>query len=87
MKAKMSKSVSSLLFSVIIIATAAELDTAKIDSISGLKGKLNSEEGVCKISQPRNDPKIIVDNREMLPFMGLSHTIAIHQCAAELPNV
>jgi hypothetical protein len=73
MKAKMSKIVSSfLLCATVTAAGAAELDSAKIDSITGLKGKLNSEEGVYKVSQPRTDLKITVDNWEMPPFMGLT---------------
>jgi hypothetical protein len=73
MKAQMSKIVSSLLLCGAVTATgAAELDIAKIDSITGLKGKLNSEEGVYKVSQPRTDLKISVDNWEMPPFMGLT---------------
>jgi hypothetical protein len=63
---------SFLLCTAVATARGAELDTAKIDSITGLKGKLNSEEGVYKVSQPRNDMKITVDNWEMPPFMGLT---------------
>jgi hypothetical protein len=73
MKAKMSKIVSSLLVcSTVAVAGAADLDTAKIDSLTGLKGKLNADEGVYKVSQPRTDLKISVDNWEMPPFMGLT---------------
>jgi hypothetical protein len=50
---------------------AAELDTAKIDQITGLKGKLNEKEGVYKVTFPRNDVKIVVDGWTMPPFMGL----------------
>jgi hypothetical protein len=49
----------------------AALDTAKIDQITGLKGKLNEKEGVYRISFPRNDVKIVVDGWTMPPFMGL----------------
>ncbi|MFN2542526.1 MAG: DUF1259 domain-containing protein [Chthoniobacterales bacterium] len=47
------------------------LDTAKIDQITGLKGKLNDKEGVYKITFPRNDVKVVVDGWTMPPFMGL----------------
>ena len=54
------------------IATAtAALDTAKIDAITGLKGKLNEKEGVYKVSFPRSDVKVVVDGWAMPPFMGL----------------
>ena len=47
------------------------LDTAKIDEITGLKGKMNEKEGVYKVTFPRNDVKIVVDGWTMPPFMGL----------------
>jgi hypothetical protein len=52
------------------IASAA-LDTAKIDQITGLKGKLNDKEAVYKITWPRADVKVVVDGWTMPPFMGL----------------
>ncbi len=52
------------------IASAA-LDTAKIDQITGLKGKLNDKEGVYKVTFPRSDVKVAVDGWTMPPFMGL----------------
>ena len=51
-------------------ATAA-LDTAKIDEITGLKGKLNPKEGVYKVTFPRSDVKVVIDGWPMPPFMGL----------------
>jgi Domain of Unknown Function (DUF1259) len=50
---------------------SAVLDTAKIDSLTGLKGKLNEKEGVYKITFPRNDVKVVVDGWTMPAFMGL----------------
>src|SRR5947209_19039320 len=47
------------------------LDGAKIDQITGLKGKLNEKENVYKISWPRSDVKVTVDGWTMPPFMGL----------------
>lgn len=47
------------------------LDTAKIDNITGLKGKLNEKEGVYRVSFPRADVKVAVDGWTMPPFMGL----------------
>src|ERR1700736_6872414 len=51
--------------------SSAALDTAKIDQITGLKGKLNEKEGVYRVTFPRNDVKITVDGWTMPPFMGL----------------
>ena len=60
---------------VILIAAAlparAELDTAKIDQLTGLKGKMNQAEGVYKVTFPRDDVKVSVAGWQMPPFMGL----------------
>src|SRR5437870_11612927 len=52
------------------IACAA-LDGAKIDQLTGLKGKMNEKEGVYKVTWPRSDVKVSVDGWTMPPFMGL----------------
>lgn len=52
-------------------ALAAPLDTAKIDQITGLKGKFNEKEGVYKVTFPRNEVTVVVDGWTMPPFMGL----------------
>src|SRR5439155_15434677 len=51
--------------------SSAALDTAKIDQITGLKGKLNEKEGVYKVTFTRDDVKVVVDGWTMPPFMGL----------------
>jgi hypothetical protein len=51
--------------------TSAALDGAKIDQITGLKGKLSEKEQVYKVTWPRNDVKVVVDGWMMPPFMGL----------------
>jgi hypothetical protein len=55
----------------ITAALAAVLDTAKIDQLTALKGKMNEKEGVYKVTLPRNDVKVVVDGWTMPPFMGL----------------
>jgi hypothetical protein len=52
-------------------ASAADLDTARIDELTGLKGKLNEKEGVYKVTFPRADVAVAVDGWTMSPFMGL----------------
>jgi hypothetical protein len=54
------------------LAAHAALDTAKIDSITGLKGVWNDAEKVHKVSQPRTDLPVSVDGWTMPPFMGLT---------------
>ena len=53
------------------LASATGLDTARIDQLTGLKGKFNEKEGVYRVTFPRNDVKIAVDGWAMPPFMGL----------------
>ena len=53
------------------ISASAALDTAKIDEITGLKGKMNQQEGVYKVTFPRDDVKVSVTGWKMPPFMGL----------------
>src|SRR5437763_9393481 len=49
----------------------ADLDTAKIDQLTGLKGKMNQAEGVYEVTCPRDDVKVSVAGWQMPPFMGL----------------
>lgn len=51
---------------------SAALDGPAIERASGLKGTLNEAEGVFKITAPRSDVKVTVDNWQMPPFMGLT---------------
>ena len=62
---------TTILFGIVSSALAADLDTARIDELTGLKGKTNEKEGVHKITLPRTDVKIAVDGWTMPPFMGL----------------
>src|SRR5438045_7368254 len=59
------------IFATTSISALAALNTARIDKLTGLKGKLNEKEGVYKITFPRDDVKIVVDGWTMPPFMGL----------------
>jgi hypothetical protein len=64
----------SLVFAGLLLASAsyAALDTNAIARITGLSGSWNAEEGVFKVSVPRDDVKITVDGWAMPPFMGLT---------------
>ena len=53
-------------------AEETALDTATIEAITGLKGVSNHTEGTFKISKPRNDVAITVEQVRMAPFMGLT---------------
>lgn len=72
---KIAKSLVTLALSGAITLNAfgpeKELDSAKIDSITGLKGKFNEKEGVYRVTFPRGDIPITVDGWKMPAFMGL----------------
>jgi len=53
-------------------AAGPDLDTAAIESITGLKGSYNKTENVFKVSKPRDDIKVNVDRWTMPPFMGIT---------------
>lgn len=55
------------------------IDTKKIEEIAGVKGALNSEEKVFKVSFPRTDVKVTVDGWAMKPFMGLTSWAAFQK--------
>jgi len=61
----------AILTGLVVLVSAAGLDTARIDQLTGLKGKFNEKEGVYKVTFPRNDVKVVVDGWTMPPFMGL----------------
>lgn len=63
------------LFALLLIVPSlawAALDTALIETTTGLKGTYNKTEGVFKVTAPRTDVKIAVDGWTMPPFMGLT---------------
>src|SRR5438874_1689425 len=63
---------TGLIFAAFIYTSlAADLNTARIDELTGLKGKMNEKEGVYKVTFPRGDVKVVVDGWRMPPFMGL----------------
>src|SRR5437763_7827910 len=69
----MKQILTTVLMSAAFMCTslAADLTTARIDELTGLKGKMNEREGVYKVTFPRNDVKVVVDGWTMPPFMGL----------------
>src|ERR1044071_10035214 len=65
--------IQSLAIAILLpLATRAALDTNRIEQITGLKGTWNAAEGVFKVSQPRTDVAVKVDEWKMPPFMGLT---------------
>lgn len=68
-------------FAIVANGTAG-LDTAKLDQITGLKGKLNEKEGVYKVTLPRNDVKVVVNGWTLPPFMGLGTWAAFTESKA-----
>jgi hypothetical protein len=67
---------STILLGFVCVAFAVDLDTKRIDELTGLKGKMNDKENVYKVTLPRNDVKVVVDGWTMPPFMGLGTWVA-----------
>ena len=55
-----------------LLAAENALDTAKIESITGLKGTFNEKENTFRVSKPRNDVAVTIEQASMAPFMGLT---------------
>jgi hypothetical protein len=55
-----------------VYAAGPALDTAAIESATGLKGTYNKSEKVFKVSKPRDDVKLNVDRWSLPPFMGIT---------------
>jgi hypothetical protein len=53
-------------------AASGGLDTAKIEALTGLKGKLDAKEGVFKVSMPRSDLKVTAAGVHLSPALGLT---------------
>jgi len=53
-------------------AETQTVDTAKIEQLTGLEGKLNDKEGAFKVAVPRSDLKVTVAGVHMSPPMGLT---------------
>src|SRR5207253_7992494 len=82
MKKRMSK--AALVLISILVGTSVrsqqnKLNTARLEEMTGLKGTLNKEEGVFKVTAPRNDVKIGVDGWTMPTFMGLTSWAAFKE--------
>jgi Domain of Unknown Function (DUF1259) len=73
---------SGALYCASLSFTCAALDTAKIDDLTGLKGKLNEKEGVYKLTFARGDVKVTVEGWTMPPLMGLGTWAAFKETKA-----
>ena len=55
-----------------ILAEAAPLNTARIEQLTGVNGKLDAKEGVFRVSMPRMDLHVTIEGVSMTPPMGLT---------------
>src|SRR5262252_1644083 len=53
-------------------AAAAQLDQARIEQLTGAKGKRDEKAGVFKVSAPRTDLKVVSSGVHITPPMGLT---------------
>ena len=67
-------------------AAGATLNTAQIDQLTGLKGKLNEKEGAYKISFTREDIAVSVDGWKIrLPNSPSSQPILLMNFGRQFP--
>ena len=65
-----------------IAAESAKLDTAKIEELTGAKGKLDEKEGAFKVSVPRSDLSVTAAGVRLTPPMGLTSWAAFKRAGA-----
>jgi hypothetical protein len=79
---------AAVLVSLAAQATAAsptkppELDQAKIEQLTGAKGKLDEKAGVFKVSMPRSDLKVVAGGVHITPPLGLTCWAAFTRAGA-----
>src|SRR5262249_13896231 len=64
--------VAALLTAGPALAAPPKLDTAKIEELAGVKGKLDEKEGAFKVSVPRTDLSVTAGGVKMVPALGLT---------------
>ena len=68
---------------VLCVAADTALDTATIEQLTGVKGELNTQEGVFKVSVPRTDLSITAAGVKLTPPMGLTSWAAFHKVGTQ----
>ena len=63
------------------VASPTGLDTARIEQLTGAKGKLDETEGVFKVSLPRSDLSVTANGVRITPPMGLTCWAAFKRVA------
>jgi hypothetical protein len=64
--------------------SSGSLDTAKIETLTGMKGTLDEKEQVFKVSSPRKDLKVIARGVHMTPSMGLTSWAAFKRAGSDI---
>src|SRR5437773_7241750 len=74
---------TSLLLTAAPHAHAAPFDTARIEQLTGAKGKLDRAAGVFKVSVPRTDLAVTVGGVKLTPPSGLTSWAAFEPAGSE----
>ena len=75
---------TSLLLTATPHAHAAPLDTARIEQLTGAKGKLDRAAGVFKVSVPRSDLAVTVGGVRLTPPSGLTSWAAFEPAGSDV---
>ena len=65
------------------LAADAQLNTARIEQLTGVKGEMNDKEGVFTVRVPRTDLAITAAGVKLTPPMGLTSWAAFHQVGTQ----
>src|SRR5437867_11857468 len=74
---------TALMLSAALHAHEAALDTARIEQLTGAKGKLDRVTGVFKVSVPRTDLTVTVGGVKLTPPSGLTSWAAFEPAGSE----
>lgn len=74
--------VAALVLSVAPHHASAALDTARLEALTGARGKLDRAEGVFKVSVPRTDLQVAVGGVKLTPPSGLTSWAAFEPTPA-----
>src|SRR5947209_1096079 len=66
-----------------VAAESAKLDTAKIEELTGAKGKVDDKEGAFKVSVPRSDLSVTAAGVHLTPSMGLTSWAAFERAGKQ----
>src|SRR2546430_2703019 len=79
---KKERAMNAIILALALATPAKGFDTAKIEELTGAKGKLDEKENVFKVSVPRDDLSVTAAGVKLSPGMGLTSWAAFKKVGA-----